>query len=295
MKCRKWVKTVSAAIIVCLGLGNAWADDEASCEKLFQAKQYEQAFLVCRKATENGLASVAQFYLGTMYYNGFGVKQDYPYAAKWYRKAAEQGEAVSQFMLGELYYKGMGVEQDYTEAAKWYRKAADQGDVMAQFGIGEMYHNGKGVKQDYTEAVKWYRKSADQGLSVAQLMLGGLYSNGKGVKQDYTEAVKWYRKSADQGDPDAQVMLGLYYAIGDGGVIQSGAAAADWFYKAGLSFLKEDNRDKALTTVELIKKQGNTPNAFLAGKLLAQIYGGRVATQTLPNDHLACATPYDER
>ena len=45
---------------------------------------------------------------------------------KWYRKAAEQGDAKAQFNLALRYYKGEGVTQDYAEAAKWYRKAAEQ-------------------------------------------------------------------------------------------------------------------------------------------------------------------------
>lgn len=318
MKYRKWVRVTGVVIVLCLGLVHAWADDETQCGKLYQAGQYSQAFPACNqdaeqgdidayfilgemyykgmgvkqdytdaakwyhKAADRGYAD-AQFILGSIYEEGKGVKQDYADAAKWYHKAADQGFSVAQFVLGEMYYKGMGVKQGYTDAVKWYHKAAEQGDLLAQFALGEMYSNGKGVRQDDAQAVEWYRKSADQGLSVAQLILGGLYLNGKGVKQDDAKAVKWYRKSADQGDPDAQFMLGLYYEIGHGGVIKSGAAAADWYYKAGLSYLKEGNRDKALTSAGRIKKQGNNiPNAFLADKLLVRIYGGSVTTQTSP-------------
>jgi hypothetical protein len=56
--------------------------------------------------------------------------------------------------------------------------------------------------------------------------------------------------------------------------MQSGAAAADWYYKAGLSFLKEGKKDDALTCVERIKGL-NVPNAFLADKLFTAIYGGK--------------------
>ena len=53
--------------------------------------------------------------------------------------------------------------QDYTQAAKWYRKAADQGNADAQPNLGLMYEKGQGVPQDYAQAVSWYRKAADQG------------------------------------------------------------------------------------------------------------------------------------
>ena len=74
---------------------------------------------------------MAQFNLGFMYANGQGVQQDYAEAVKWYRRAADQGDADAQFNLGIVYEKGQGVQQNYAEAAKWYRRAADQGDEGA--------------------------------------------------------------------------------------------------------------------------------------------------------------------
>ena len=37
-----------------------------------------------------------------------------------------------------------GVPQNYAEALKWYRLAADQGDADAQYNLGVMYANGQG-------------------------------------------------------------------------------------------------------------------------------------------------------
>ena len=35
-----------------------------------------------------------------------------------------------------MYAQGRGMPQDFGEAAKWYRKAAEQGDALAQFNLG---------------------------------------------------------------------------------------------------------------------------------------------------------------
>ena len=51
---------------------------------------------------------------------------------------------------------------------KWYRKAAEQGNATAQYNIGVCYDNGYGVTKDYAEAVKWYRKAAAQGYDSAK-------------------------------------------------------------------------------------------------------------------------------
>ena len=75
---------------------------------------------------------------------------------------------MAQDHLGNMYYWGNGVSQDYSEAVKWYRKAAEQGDAEAQNNLGQMYRNGYGVSKDYSEAIKWYRKAARQGNETAK-------------------------------------------------------------------------------------------------------------------------------
>ena len=72
-----------------------------------------------------------------------------------YRENEKQNNIVAQFECGNMYYdKG-----NYTEAVKWYRKAAEQGNADAQYKLGYCYENGKGVKQSFSEASKWYEKS----------------------------------------------------------------------------------------------------------------------------------------
>jgi len=39
--------------------------------------------------------------------------------------------------------------QDYAEAMRWFRKAADQGNADAQANIGDLYYYGHGVAQNY--------------------------------------------------------------------------------------------------------------------------------------------------
>ena len=94
--------------------------------------------------------------------------------------------------------------KDYAEAYKWFKKAADQGNAKGQNGLGLLYEDGNGVTKDINEAVKWYRKSAEQGYAIAQNNLGYLYFNGRGVDKDYAEAQKWIRKAADKGNRGAK-------------------------------------------------------------------------------------------
>jgi TPR repeat protein len=95
-----------------------------------------------RKDAEQGVAD-AQFNLGVMY-------------------------ADAQFNLGVMYANGDGIAEDDAEAAKWFRKAAEQGHAEAQSNLGFMHANGEGVDQDDVSAYMWYNLAAAQGLEVTK-------------------------------------------------------------------------------------------------------------------------------
>jgi TPR repeat protein len=77
--------------------------------------------------------------------------------------------------------EGTGVPQDYEEAARWLRKAGDQGHIKAQYKLGALFIHGEGVSKTYKQAAWWFRKSADQEHAKAQCNLGSMYWRGKGV------------------------------------------------------------------------------------------------------------------
>ncbi len=174
-------------------------------EKFFEDGEYDRDFVfeVLYQSAVDGYI-YDQVLVGWMYEKGNGVSQDYAKAVKWYRKAAEQGDAEGQFNLGIMYYNGQGVSQDYAEAVKWYRKAAEQNYEYAQCNLGFMYLEGNGVEKDYSQAVEWFRKAAEQGDARAQCAFGGMLYNGNGVAQDKSKAIEWFKKSAAKGDETAQ-------------------------------------------------------------------------------------------
>jgi hypothetical protein len=110
------------------------------------------------------------------------------------RSKAEQGNAVAQYNLGIFYWKGQGVTEDWAEAAKWSRKAAEQGHPAAQAFLADRLLRGYGVtiKKDEAEAVKWYLRAAEQNYAEAQNSLGYCYLWGKGVPTNIVEACKWF-------------------------------------------------------------------------------------------------------
>jgi TPR repeat protein len=74
----------------------------------------------------------------------------------------------------------------------WYRKAAEQGNAMAQAHLGFMCDKGQGVPQDYATALRWYRNAAERRNTVAQNILGGIYALSQGVPEDCVIAHMWF-------------------------------------------------------------------------------------------------------
>ena len=84
-------------------------------------------------------------------------------ALKEFRPLAQEGDADAQFNLGLMYSEGYGVSQDYKEAAQWFRLAAKQGHPDAQLNLGILYAEGAGVPQNYVLAHKWFNLAAVEG------------------------------------------------------------------------------------------------------------------------------------
>ena len=182
------------------------------------------------KVAESGNAYL-QRSMGDLYYNGYGVAQDYQKAMEWYQKAAAQNDAVAQKNIGELYFYGQGVSEDYQKVMEWSQKAAAQNNSDAQNNIGVLYHMGLGVEQNYQKAMEWYQKAAAQNNDTAQYEIGVLYYNGLGVEQNYQKAMEWYQKSAAQNNDTAQYEIGVLYCNGLG-VEQNYQKAMEWCQKS---------------------------------------------------------------
>src|SRR4051812_31596336 len=74
---------------------------------------------------------------------------DYQTALTLLTPLAEAGEPQAEFTLGVLYANGYGVAKDPAVAARWYRRAADKGLAEAQNNLGALYSNGEGVPHDH--------------------------------------------------------------------------------------------------------------------------------------------------
>lgn len=131
----------------------------------------------------------------------------YASALELYRQAANGGSRAAQYRIGRLYENGWGVAQNYSEAQQWFRKAADQGLPEAEYEVAYAFRNGLGQQKDLSAALEWYLKAADHGYSPAQYAVGLIYADGVGTHPDLDKARQWMAKAAQQGNEDARIWL----------------------------------------------------------------------------------------
>jgi len=131
---------------------------------------------------------------------------DYATALREWQPVAEGGNRDAQFNLGLLYENGFGVAADAAEAARWYRRAAEQNDRTAQAYLAEMYANGVGVGRNDIEALRWYRAAAERGHAASQYNVGLFYAMGRGVPPSDIEAVAWITVALENGAPHTEIL-----------------------------------------------------------------------------------------
>lgn len=102
-------------------------DDDARYQRALEAMRhgdYAEAFCQWRPLAERGYAK-AQFSLGWMYHNGYGLAIDNRKALVWWKKAANQGMANAAFALGLLFSNGdKDIDRDIALASRYFLQAA---------------------------------------------------------------------------------------------------------------------------------------------------------------------------
>lgn len=162
---------------------------------------------------------------GMQYLEGDGVVRNYVLAAKYLYRAAELNHSGAQYAIGYICENGFGVHADSAEAAEWYLKAARKGNAAAQNRLGSLYLKGNGVTRSETTAAEWFRLAANGGNAYAMLNLGHMHFSGIAVEQNYGIAAEWYKKAASAGLDEANG----YYITATDRIAELGAYPKDIF------------------------------------------------------------------
>lgn len=66
------------------------------------------------------------------------LEQRYGEALPLLQSAARDGDARAQYAIGYMFYNGYGVEEDLDRAMTWIRRAANAGDPLAVEALGRI-------------------------------------------------------------------------------------------------------------------------------------------------------------
>ena len=176
------MKELLIALCVALLMVGCGGEDDEKIEKI-------------KHAAEQGDAA-AQYELAKTYAES-GLLRNTEESMRWYRKAAENGNAEAQSVLGYMYLNGEGVAKDKAMALEWLHKAAKQDHPDAYLSLGL-------ASGDANESFNYYLKAAELENTLAQGMVGERYRKGDGVDQDLEKAFEWWLKAAEQLEFSAQ-------------------------------------------------------------------------------------------
>ncbi len=179
------------AMIVAIAPNISFADDMKKALAAYQAGRYKEAFKIWLPLAQKKDAN-AQFNLGLLYRNGYGVKQNDRKALTWFSHAAQQGLLDAQYNTGLMYMEGRGVAVSKIEAFNWWELAASKGHAGAQHNLAVLYAYGIATTIDTKKALDLWRRSAAQGHKGAREALYRAYSEGLfGLKPDPQQAKQW--------------------------------------------------------------------------------------------------------
>ena len=217
----------------------------------------------------------------------------------WANLCCSSAEFLGEQQLGERFYLGEGVPQNYGEAVKWFRKAAEQGDAAAQYDLGGCYYMGSGVLVDYAQAVKWNALAAAQGIEKAVNRWNYVFrekipseqiAEGQRLAREFVPRKETPGSNSNSSSPvagDSPTITGTGFFITDDGYLISnyhvvkGAAKVRLLTGAGLldaSVVKVD----AANDLALLKAGGAFKPLPIAASRTVKL-GGTVATVGFPN------------
>ena len=220
---------------------------KASTQGHAQAKEklYSYYSKELESLAEKGLVD-AQVAIANHYLYANRVKKSTADAAKWYNRAAFQGNETAKAQLFSFYNDEL-------------KAHAENGYADAQYAIGQCYQYAYEVNHSYSDAMKWYLKASSQGHKAANEALYEFFN-------------KELERRAKQGETKAQYKLGLCYLNGIG--VEKNRTTAEIWMKKG--FANKEVRMSCLSDLVSLdlSKMDNCKITFHNGQV-SGIYDGK--------------------
>lgn len=134
-------------------------------------------------------------------------------------EAADAGHAAAAAQAAPALAEGRGCVRDVKRAARYYRVAAEAGDARALNEYGTMLLDGDeeatGVAQNLEAAARCFAAAGGRGSAAGDYNLAACHERGAGVPRDVEKAVELYSRALSLGVFRAHLALGyLATALG---------------------------------------------------------------------------------
>eukprot|EP01099_Mayorella_cantabrigiensis_P004972 TRINITY_DN3833_c0_g5_i1.p1 TRINITY_DN3833_c0_g5~~TRINITY_DN3833_c0_g5_i1.p1 ORF type:complete len:221 (-),score=76.84 TRINITY_DN3833_c0_g5_i1:24-623(-) len=195
------------------------------------------AYKWLQRASQNGDPN-SLLWLGLCFEEGGkGVEQNSSKALELFKRAADKGNVVAQFHLGVLHKEGFGVKKDLDLAEKsflqffncskidallekWKEKSTQETINMFRMGY-ILVHNlgpfsetnvGESVDENgndsLAQGIRLIRLAAEKQYSPARIILADCYEQGRGVERDREKAIHWLQRAKkENGNKNCQLRL----------------------------------------------------------------------------------------
>lgn len=137
-------------------------DQREVAESYFDEGRYQEALQIYTSLAEVGDVD-SQVFLGWMYQNGLGIKQNMEQALVFYEQAAKLGSAEGGFYLGRLYE----LQNKFSEAIEWLIFSAEKNYTPAMYRLGKLYETGH-PDRNISKAIGYLEEAGRRGHLLAQ-------------------------------------------------------------------------------------------------------------------------------
>lgn len=121
--------------------------------------------------------------------------KNYGVAKTYFDKGYVNNNAASYLFLGLIYENGLGVKEDFNKAYEHYNKSYHIGNYDAAYHIGYCYFYGLGVTKNIIQGYNWCKLAADYNYAQAMAELSNRYEKGLLVEQNEEQATYWKNRS----------------------------------------------------------------------------------------------------
>ncbi|KAL7523143.1 hypothetical protein ACHAXR_000040, partial [Thalassiosira sp. AJA248-18] len=136
--------------------------------------------------------------LGSRYFMGEGVPQDFRKTLELYHQASKLGCTKSHYSIGHVFYNGEWVEKDMKRARYHWECAAMEGHVLARHNLGIFEENAGNMSR----AMKHFMISAGFGDDDSLKKIRDGFSDGHATKDDFEKALRAHKESIDEMQSD---------------------------------------------------------------------------------------------